>query len=109
MLAFDGARVFIGAERLDEALGRSVASGDGFRSIGAFGEALQADLLHAELLFRLDRPAEAEPVLRTVLGAAPRESATQENGAWLLSEVLEALGRDGEAAALRKEYRLDDT
>ncbi len=108
MLAFDGARVLIGADRPDEALGRAVASGAGFRSIGAFGEALQADLLHAELLLRLDRPAEAEPVLRAVLGAAPRESAAQENGAWLLSEVLEALGRDDEAAAVRKEYGLGD-
>ncbi len=109
MLAFDGARVFIGAGRLDEALGRSVASGDGFRSIGAFGEALQADHLHAELLFRLDRADEAEPVLRAVLGAAPRDSPAQENAAWLLTEVLTALGRDAEAAAIRAEYGLDPT
>lgn len=108
MLAFDGARVMIGAERADDALGRAVAAGAGFRSIGAFGEALQADLLHAELLLRLDRPGEAEPVLRAVLGAAPRESPAQENGVWLLSEVLEALGRDDEATALRKEYGVDE-
>jgi cellulose synthase operon protein C len=109
MLAFDGARVFIGAGRLDEALARSVASGDGFRSIGAFGEALQADHLRAELLFRLDRADEAEPVLRAVLGAAPRDSPARENGAWLLTEVLTALGRDDEAAAVREEYGLDPT
>jgi tetratricopeptide (TPR) repeat protein len=109
MLAFDGARVFIGAGRLDEALARSVASGDGFRSIGAFGEALQADHLRAELLFRLDRADEAEPVLRAVLGAAPRDSPARENGAWLLTEVLTALGRDDEAAAIREEYGLDPT
>jgi tetratricopeptide (TPR) repeat protein len=109
MLAFDGARVFIGAGRLDEALARSVASGDGFRSIGAFGEALQADHLRAELLFRIDRADEAEPVLRAVLGAAPRDSPARENGAWLLTEVLTALGRDDEAAAVREEYGLDPT
>jgi cellulose synthase operon protein C len=109
MLAFDGARVLIGAARLDEALGRSVAAGVGFRSIGAFGEALQADLLRAELLLRLDRPAEAEPVLRAVLGAAPRESPARENGAWLLSEALESLGREDEAAAVRREYGLSGT
>jgi cellulose synthase operon protein C len=107
MLAFDGARVFIGADRLDEALLRSVESGDGFRSIGAFGEALQADLLRSELLLRLDRPTEAEPVLRAVLGAAPRQSPIQENAAWLLCEVLEALGRDDEAATVRKTYGLE--
>jgi tetratricopeptide (TPR) repeat protein len=109
MLAFDGARVLAGVDRTDEALDRSVVSGDRFRSIGAFGEALQADLLRAELLFRLDRPVEAEPVLRGVLGAAPRDSSAREGAAWLLSEVLTALGRDDEAAAIRKEYGIDDT
>jgi hypothetical protein len=108
MLAFDGARVMIGADRPDDALSRVILAGSGFRSIGAFGEALQADLLHSELLLRLDRPVEAEPVLRAVLGAAPRDSPAQENGVWLLCEVLEALGRDDEAAALRKEYDLDE-
>jgi cellulose synthase operon protein C len=108
MLAFDGARVFIGAGQFDEALGRAVASGDGFRSIGAFGEALQADHLRSELLFRLDRADEAEPVLRAVLGAAPRDSPAQENAAWLLAEVLTALGRDREAAEIRAEYGLDE-
>jgi tetratricopeptide (TPR) repeat protein len=108
MLAFDGARVFIGAGQFDEALGRAIASGDGFRSIGAFGEALQADHLRAELLFRLDRADEAEPVLRAVLGAAPRDSPAQENAAWLLAEVLTALGRDREAAEIRAEYGLDE-
>jgi tetratricopeptide (TPR) repeat protein len=108
MLAFDGARVHIGAGRLDEALSRSAIAGDGFRSIGAFGEALQADLLHAELLLRLDRGADAEPVLRAVLATAPVDSPSVENGAWLLSEVLEALGRAEEAADVRKEYGITD-
>ncbi|HEV7899545.1 MAG TPA: hypothetical protein VGP31_17060 [Planosporangium sp.] len=108
MLAFDGARVLIGAERFDAALVRAAASGDGFRSIGAFAEALQADLLRAELLLRLDQSAEAEPVLRAVLGAAPRDSAARQNAAWLLSGALEALGRDEEAAAVRTEYGLDE-
>jgi tetratricopeptide (TPR) repeat protein len=108
MLAFDGARVLIGADRMDEALTRASVAGNGFRSIGAFGEAIQADLLHAELLFRLDRPGEAEPVLRAALGAAPRESAARENSAWLLSEVLDALGRHDEADEIRKEYGLDE-
>jgi tetratricopeptide (TPR) repeat protein len=108
MLAFDGARILIGAGQLDDALGRAVTSGHGFRSIGAFGEALQADLLHAELLLRLDRPGEAEPVLRAVLGTAPRDSQARDNGAWLLTEVLETLGRSDEAEAVRKEYGLTD-
>jgi tetratricopeptide (TPR) repeat protein len=108
MLDFDGARVLIGAERFEDALLRSRTAGDGFRSIGAFGEVLQADLLRAELLLRLDRPAEAEPVLRAVLATAPRESPARENGAWLLTGVLETLGRDDEAAAMRNEYGLGE-
>jgi hypothetical protein len=108
MLAFDGARVLIGAERFEDALLRAAASGDGFRSIGAFGDALQADILCSELLLRLDRPAAAEPVLRAVLATAPRESPARENAAWLLTGVLETLGRHDEAAAMRKEYGLDE-
>jgi tetratricopeptide (TPR) repeat protein len=108
MLAFDGARVLIGAERFEDALLRAAASGDGFRSIGAFGDALQADILRSELLLRLDRPAAAEPVLRAVLATAPRESPARENAAWLLTGVLETLGRHDEAAAMRKEYGLDE-
>ena len=68
---------------------------------------MQADLLHAELLLRLDRPDRAEPVLRAALRTAPRSSPAEETGAWLLCEALEALGRGGEAAAVRAEYRLD--
>jgi tetratricopeptide (TPR) repeat protein len=109
MLAFDGARILIGTERFDAALDRAAVSGEGFRSIGAFGEALQADLLRAELLFRCARPAEAEPVLRGVLGTAPGDWPAQQNAAWLLVGVLEALGRGTEAAALREEYGLDET
>jgi tetratricopeptide (TPR) repeat protein len=109
MLALDGARVFIGADRLDDALGRAEMSAAGFRSIGAFTEALQADLLRAELLIRLERPASAEPVLRAVLATAPRRSPMQRGGAWLLGEVLVALGRAEEAAAIRAEYDLDES
>jgi hypothetical protein len=108
MLAFDGARVLIGAERFEDAVLRTAAAGDGFRSIGAFGEALHADLLRSELLLRLDRAAEAEPVLRAVLATAPRESPVRESAAWLLTGMLETLGRDDEAAAMRKEYGLDE-
>ncbi|MDT5036943.1 MAG: hypothetical protein QOE03_2128 [Micromonosporaceae bacterium] len=109
MLALDGSRVFIGADRLDDALGRAEMSGAGFRSIGAFTEALQADLLRAELLIRLERPAAAEPVLRAVLATAPHRSPMQRGGAWLLSEVMVALGRAAEAATVRAQYDLDET
>jgi hypothetical protein len=109
MLALDGARVFIGADRLDDAVGRAEVSGTGFRSIGAFTEALEADILRAELLIRLERPAEAESVLRVVLATAPRRSPMERGGAWLLSEVMVAFGRVEEAAGVRAEYHLGET
>ncbi len=61
MLAYDGVRVLIGANRAAEALERIAGVADAFRGIEAFGEALQTDLLHGELLLRLDRPGDAEP------------------------------------------------
>jgi tetratricopeptide (TPR) repeat protein len=107
MLGYDGARVHVGAGRVEEALARIDGVAAAFRGIEAFGEALQADLFQGELLLRLDRAAEAEPVLRLVLGAAPHDSPLRENAAWLLSEVLETLGRAAEAADLRRQHGLE--
>jgi len=108
MLAYDGARVHTGADQPEEALARIVGVSAAFRSIEAFSEALHADLLHGELLLRSERAAEAESVLRTVLGGAPHDSPARENAAWLLSEALELLDREDEAKALRREYGLDE-
>jgi tetratricopeptide (TPR) repeat protein len=107
MLGYDGARVYIGAGRLDEAMARIEGVAEAFRGIEAFGEALHADLLRGELLLRMDRPVAAEPVLRQVLGSAPHDSQARENAAWLLSETLEAQGRKAEAEDLRREHGLD--
>lgn len=106
MLDYDGARVHIGGGRAHEALARVGGAAASFRGIHAFGEALQAELLHGEILLRLDSPMEAEPLLRAVLGAAPHESQLRENAAWMLSEALERLGREDEAAAIRRENGL---
>jgi tetratricopeptide (TPR) repeat protein len=106
MLAYDGMRVLIGANRAPEALERIAGVADAFRGIEAFGEALQTDLLHGELLLRLDRPGEAEPTLRAVLGAAPHDSQLRESAVWLLSEALDLLGRADEAEDLRRENGL---
>jgi AcrR family transcriptional regulator len=109
MLRYDAARVNIGAGLGDDALERISGVAATFRGIEAFGEALQAELLHGELLLRLDRAAEAEPLLRSVLGAAPQDSQLADNAAWLLSEALEMLGRGEEAERLRREHGLSDS
>jgi tetratricopeptide (TPR) repeat protein len=106
MLAYDGVRVLIGANRATEAVDRIAGVADTFRGIEAFGEALQTDLLHGELLLRLDRAADAEPLLRSVLGAAPHDSQLRENAVWMLSEALEMLGRSDEAERLRRDNGL---
>ena len=106
-LQYDGARVFIGAGRLDDAMARIDGVAETFRGIDAFGEALHADLLRGELLLRMGRPGPAEPVLRQVLGSAPHDSQARENAAWLLSEALEALGRKAEAEEVRRQHGLD--
>jgi hypothetical protein len=106
MLDYDGARVHVGAGRVHEALARVSGAANSFRGIHAFGEALQAELLHGEILLRLDSAVEAEALLRSVLGAAPHESQLRENTAWMLSEALERLGRGEEAAEVRRDNGL---
>ena len=61
-----GARVLADADRPDEALERLAGVPDRLRSIEAFGEAAQIDVLTGDLLLRLDRPADAEHLLRRV-------------------------------------------
>ncbi|MEH1012592.1 hypothetical protein V6U90_05650 [Micromonospora sp. CPCC 206060] len=108
MLADAAARVLLGADRPGEALDRLAGVTGQLRAIDAFGEALQVELLTGELLLRLDRPAEAEPVLRRALGALPKTSGAVPRAAWLLARALTGLGRTAEADALRDEYRLAD-
>ncbi|MEO3926369.1 hypothetical protein ABGB07_21245 [Micromonosporaceae bacterium B7E4] len=107
MLADVAARALLGADRPDEALARLDGAADALRSIQAFGEALLMDLLTGEVLLRLDRPAEAEPLLRTTLNSLPEHSEPVRRTAWLLTVALAALGRTAEADALRASYDLD--
>lgn len=107
MTAETGARVLTGDGRADEALERLAGVPDRLRSIEAFGEAAQVEVLVGELLLRLDRPAEAEPLLRRVLGGLPAGSRPVRQTAWLLARALDLLDRPAEAAALRQEHDLD--
>lgn len=108
MLGYDAARIYIEAERLDDALVRINGPAAQFRSIEAFGEAMASELLLGEVLVRLDRPAQAEAVLRRVVTGLPRDSGALPQAVWLLSAALEAQGREDEARGLRDEYGLSD-
>ncbi|WP_159104872.1 hypothetical protein [Plantactinospora sp. BB1] len=107
MLADVAARALLGADRPEEALTRLDGVADALRSIQAFGEALLVELFTGELLLRLDRPVEAEPLLRATLNSLPEHSEAVLRAAWLLSVALNALGRTAEADALRARYSLD--
>ncbi|WP_432982693.1 hypothetical protein [Dactylosporangium sp. CA-233914] len=100
----DAARIYIGAERLDEAADRSARAAAALHEIGSLSDALEADFLHAEIQMRAGAPAAAEVRLRSVLGAAPKGSQLEQNAAWMLAESLEAQGRPEEAEEIRSTY-----
>ncbi|MEV4753931.1 hypothetical protein AB0J86_02270 [Micromonospora sp. NPDC049559] len=108
MLDHSAARALYGDERVEAALERLAGVPERLREIQAFGEAAQVELFVGEVLLRLDRPAEAEALLRRVLGGLPAESQPVRRAAWLLAQALAALGRTGEADALRAEHDLAD-
>jgi tetratricopeptide (TPR) repeat protein len=108
MLGYDATKILIGADRLDDALPRIVGVPHQLRQIEAFGEAFLAELLLGELLLRMDRPVEAEPVLRGVLSGLPRDAEALPQAAWLLSQAMSMQGRDDEAKSLRAEYGIDE-
>ncbi|MFI6065626.1 hypothetical protein ACIA47_10205 [Micromonospora sp. NPDC051227] len=97
-----------GSSQRAKRLGRLTGVPDRLRSIEAFGEAAQVEALIGELLLRLDRPAEAEPLLSRVLGGLPAASRQVRQTAWLLARALDLLDRPAEAAVLRAEHDLDE-
>ncbi|GGK40416.1 hypothetical protein GCM10010124_36490 [Pilimelia terevasa] len=106
MLARDGAQVLIGADALDAALARVAPVASRLREIEAFGEALSAELVRAEILLRLGRAADAEPVLRELLTAIPRDAPAIGRAAGLLAGALAEQGRQEEAEKVAREYDL---
>ncbi|MFC4019565.1 hypothetical protein ACFOW4_16705 [Micromonospora sp. GCM10011542] len=107
MAAEAGARVLTGEGRAADALDRLAGVPEQLRSIEAFGEAAQVEILVGELLLRVDRPADAERLLRRVLGGLPADSRPVRQTAWLLARALDLLDRPADAAALRAEHDLD--
>jgi tetratricopeptide (TPR) repeat protein len=101
-----GARVLAGDGRPDEALDRLAGVPARLRSIEAFGEAAQVEVLTGEMLARAGRLGEAEPLLREALAGLPSGSRLAGRAAWLLARVLDELGRPDEAAAVREEHGL---
>ncbi|MGC4894335.1 hypothetical protein [Micromonospora sp. DT31] len=102
------ARVLIGEDRLTAALDRVDGVPERLRSIEAFGEAAQVEVLTGELLLRDGRPEQAEGLLRTVLGGLPAASRPAAQAAWLLARALDDQGRSAEAAKVRAEHGIEE-
>jgi tetratricopeptide (TPR) repeat protein len=93
MLLFDGARILRNADRLGEATLRAGGSAAAFRQIGFPVQSAHAEMLHAELLLRTGRPADAEAAVRRAMAELPEDA----DGHDRLSRLLQA-SRDGQAA-----------
>ena len=102
------ARVLIGEDRLTAALDRLEGVPGRLRSIEAFGEAAQVEVLTGELLLRDGRPEQAEGLLRPVLGGLPTGSRPAAHAAWLLARALDHQGRPAEAATVRAEHGIEE-
>ncbi|WP_431874138.1 hypothetical protein [Micromonospora marina] len=102
------ARVLIEEDRLTAALDRVDGVPERLRSIEAFGEAAQVEVLTGELLLRDGRPEQAEGLLRPVLGGLPSGSRPATQAAWLLARALDEQGRDAEAAKVRADHGIEE-
>ncbi|WP_433494633.1 hypothetical protein ACQP26_00280 [Micromonospora sp. CA-248089] len=102
------ARVLIGEDRLTAALDRVAGVPERLRSIEAFGEAAQVEVLTGELLLRDGRPEQAEGLLRPVLGGLPSGSRPATQAAWLLARALDEQGREAEAAKIRADHGIEE-
>ncbi|MFC4949673.1 hypothetical protein [Pseudonocardia sp. GCM10023141] len=107
-LGHEAARSLLDMDRPVEALLRIVEVPGILRSIEAFGEAVESELLYTDILLDLDRPEDAEPMLRAAIAGLPRDADDRYLAAWRLVRALAALGRDVDAAAVRVEYGFDE-
>jgi tetratricopeptide (TPR) repeat protein len=85
MVLYDGARILRNADRLGEATLRAGSSALAFRDIGFAVQSAHAEMLHAELLLRAGRPADAEAAARRGLADLP----VGENGHERLTRLLQ--------------------
>jgi hypothetical protein len=89
MLLYDGAKILRNAGRLGEAALRAGGSAGRFRTIGFGLQAAHAEMLHADLLLRVDRPGDAEAAARRGLTDLPEDGEGRER----LTELLDAAVR----------------
>ncbi|MFJ4046488.1 hypothetical protein ACIPV2_12140 [Microbacterium sp. NPDC089987] len=94
-------RALIEFDRIDEAIAALLTAADGFAAIGDAGAAGGSELLAARTLAGADRLDDAVPLYRSVLDRAAGFPQLRQVGALELGDVLEKLGRTGDAAQVR--------
>lgn len=87
--------------RTDEAVAAALTAADGFAAIGDAGSAGGSELFAARLLVGDDRAADSVPIYRSALEHSDGYPPLQQVSALELGNVLEALGRHGEATEVR--------
>ncbi|WP_435746776.1 hypothetical protein [Microbacterium sp. PMB16] len=87
--------------RVDEAVSAALTAADGFAGLGDAGAAGGSELFAARVLAGNERPADAVPVYRSALEHGAEHPSLRQVAALELGDVLEALGRHGEAAEVR--------
>ncbi|MCT1478172.1 hypothetical protein [Microbacterium sp. p3-SID336] len=87
--------------RIDEAVSAVLTAADGFAALGDQGSAGSSELFAARVLAGDGRATDAVPVYRTALEHAESFPPLRQVAALELGDVLEGLGRHGEAAEAR--------
>ncbi|WP_449408889.1 hypothetical protein [Microbacterium maritypicum] len=87
--------------RIDEAVAAALTAADAFAGIGDVGSAGGSELFAARLLGANERPSDAVPIYRSAIEHAADHPPLRQVAALELGDVLEALGRHGEAAEVR--------
>ncbi len=95
------ARALATVGRIDEAVATALTAADGFAELGDSGAAGGSELFAARVLAGEERGADAVAIYRTVIEHAAEVPPLRQVAALELGDVLEALGRTGEAAEAR--------
>ena len=88
--------------RIDDAVRELLAAADAFTAIGDDGSAGGAELFAARSLVRAERPEDAVAIYRAVVERSAAAPGLRQVAALELGDVLEGLGRHGEAAQARE-------
>lgn len=97
-------RILRAAARPEDAVARAESAVDRFAVAGAPDRATGARLTLGQLLLEVDRPADAESVLRACMAAADPDGDLHRRAGFTLAVALSRLGRADEAARLRETF-----